>query len=357
MATTTTRLGLRKPVDDDGLDVTSDIAGNMQLIDDQVALADDLLNLAGAGRTTETVKGANDTAVAAQTAINNHAARTDNPHNVTAAQIGALAASTLGQPNGPAKLDAVGALAIAPTWNNAGTTFTALKVNVTDTASAGASLLADLQVGGASKFSVDKAGALTAAGDVTLGGAVLLPNGAKIHSSAGGLNLNYNTGSNQSLNWYGGGTSAVFSVSNTGSATLAGTLNVKSGLLFADAGNNKVGINTGTPAVTLDVAGTIQASTQINVKDANAVLNRSGNDFNIQAFGGNNLLLQTTGAVVVGSGPLTQGATTGFLYIPTITAVPTGVPVAFPGRVPIVFDTANNKLWVYNGAWKGAGVV
>jgi len=120
MATTTTRLGLRKPVDDDGLDVTSDIAGNMQLIDDQVALADDLLNLAGAGRTTETVKGANDTAVAAQTAINNHAARTDNPHNVTAAQIGALAASTLGQPNGPASLNAQGKLVQMPTAADVG---------------------------------------------------------------------------------------------------------------------------------------------------------------------------------------------------------------------------------------------
>ncbi len=44
------------------------------------------------------------------------------------------------------------------TWNAAGVTFTGLKVNVTDTASAAASLLMDLQVGGASKFNVSKAG-------------------------------------------------------------------------------------------------------------------------------------------------------------------------------------------------------
>jgi len=45
---------------------------------------------------------------------------------------------------------------LADTWNASGTTFTAIKMNVTDTASASASLLMDLQVGGASKFNVDK---------------------------------------------------------------------------------------------------------------------------------------------------------------------------------------------------------
>ena len=47
---------------------------------------------------------------------------------------------------------------MAQTWNNAAVAFTALKLNVTDTASAAGSLLMDLQVGGVSKFKVDKAG-------------------------------------------------------------------------------------------------------------------------------------------------------------------------------------------------------
>lgn len=50
---------------------------------------------------------------------------------------------------------------MADTWNAAGTTFAAIKMNVTDTASAAASLLLDLQVGGASKFSVRKDGLVT----------------------------------------------------------------------------------------------------------------------------------------------------------------------------------------------------
>lgn len=44
------------------------------------------------------------------------------------------------------------------TWNNAATTFTFLKANVTDTASASGSLLMDLQVGGTSQLRVSKSG-------------------------------------------------------------------------------------------------------------------------------------------------------------------------------------------------------
>lgn len=49
---------------------------------------------------------------------------------------------------------------LADTWNAAGTTFTAIKMNVTDSASAAGSLLMDLQVGGVSRFNVDKTGAV-----------------------------------------------------------------------------------------------------------------------------------------------------------------------------------------------------
>ena len=44
------------------------------------------------------------------------------------------------------------------TWNDGATTFTAVKMNVTDTASNASSLLMDLQVGSSSKFSVGKSG-------------------------------------------------------------------------------------------------------------------------------------------------------------------------------------------------------
>lgn len=49
---------------------------------------------------------------------------------------------------------------LADTWNASGTTFTAIKMNVTDTASDAASNLMDLQAGGVSRFSVRKNGNL-----------------------------------------------------------------------------------------------------------------------------------------------------------------------------------------------------
>jgi hypothetical protein len=53
-------------------------------------------------------------------------------------------------------------LTLTQTWTNAAVTYTGLQVNVTDTASNAASLLMDLRVGGASRFSVRKSGFITA---------------------------------------------------------------------------------------------------------------------------------------------------------------------------------------------------
>ena len=54
-----------------------------------------------------------------------------------------------------------GTIASAQVWNNAAVQFKALTVNTTDTASLASSLLLDLQVGGTSKFSIDKLGNIT----------------------------------------------------------------------------------------------------------------------------------------------------------------------------------------------------
>lgn len=54
-----------------------------------------------------------------------------------------------------------GPLALTQTWNDAAVTYTGLQVNITDSASNAASLLMDLQVGGASKAKFRKDGLLT----------------------------------------------------------------------------------------------------------------------------------------------------------------------------------------------------
>ena len=50
---------------------------------------------------------------------------------------------------------------LTDTWNNGGTTFVSIKMDVTDTASASDSKLIDLLVGGLSKFSVGKDGSIS----------------------------------------------------------------------------------------------------------------------------------------------------------------------------------------------------
>jgi hypothetical protein len=56
--------------------------------------------------------------------------------------------------------------------------------------------------------------------------------------------------------------------------------------------------------------------------------------------------------VVVGTAALSTSAADGFLYIPTTAGTPTGTPTSYAGRVPLVFDSSNNKLCVYSGgAW------
>jgi hypothetical protein len=58
---------------------------------------------------------------------------------------------------------------MAQTWNASGTTFTAIKSNVTNTASASGSLLMDLQVGGSSRFSVGRTGNIFSGGGGFMG--------------------------------------------------------------------------------------------------------------------------------------------------------------------------------------------
>jgi hypothetical protein len=59
--------------------------------------------------------------------------------------------------------------ALTATWNASGTTFTGIKLNVQDTASAAGSLLLDLQVGAVSQFKVGKGGVVSVGSTLELG--------------------------------------------------------------------------------------------------------------------------------------------------------------------------------------------
>jgi hypothetical protein len=63
------------------------------------------------------------------------------------------------------------------TWNDAGTTFKGIDLNITNTASAAASKMLDLRVGGTTKFNTDVDGDVAAAGVVTAKSATATPAG------------------------------------------------------------------------------------------------------------------------------------------------------------------------------------
>lgn len=66
----------------------------------------------------------------------------------------------------------------------------------------------------------------------------------------------------------------------------------------------------------------------------------------------------STGSIVIGPrAALATNATDGFLYMPTCAGTPTGVPTAVTGKVAHVYDTTNNKLYCYNGAWKATAAL
>ena len=94
------------------------------------------------------------------------------------------------------------------TWNAGGTTFTGIGLNVTDTASAAASRLLRLRVGGTTKMDVDKSGNITlASGAGLLAGLVNNTGGALALSHANGddIRIKNNGASNlPTLGFYNG---------------------------------------------------------------------------------------------------------------------------------------------------------
>lgn len=230
-------------------------------------------------------------------------------------------------------------LNLSQTWNAAGVTFTGAKINITDTASAAASLLVDFQVGGTSIFSVDKTGSVVAGGifvgnDTTSG---------VVGRKYGGLwktiiqdysNIGAGSGltllSTHSVHW-----------SNDASNSLAGTADVA---LYRDAAAALAQRN-GTNAQTLRVYRTFTDAS--NYQRIELGWNTS------------TALLMNTGAgtgadgnIAFNDAALATTATKGYVMIPSCAGAPTGVPADIPtGQVALHFDSTNNKLYVYDGAW------
>src|SRR2546427_2373496 len=68
-----------------------------------------------------------------------------------------------------------------------------------------------------------------------------------------------------------------------------------------------------------------------------------------------NVKFGSGGSLITQAAALATTATDGFLYIPTSAGVPTGVPTAQTGTVPIECDITGSQLYFYNGAWIPVG--
>ncbi|WP_235501349.1 hypothetical protein [Arthrobacter sp. Leaf137] len=64
------------------------------------------------------------------------------------------------------------------------------------------------------------------------------------------------------------------------------------------------------------------------------------------------LTLSNSGSLILGP-TLALNAIDGFPYIPAGLGSPTGTPTPQAGHVPLFYDTANHKLWVFDGTWRG----
>jgi hypothetical protein len=145
-----------------------------------------------------------------------------------------------------------------------------------------------------------------------------------------------------------------------------GTTTVSEVFRIDSSGN--FGLGGTNASYKMHVAGHIHSTSNIVVDAGNYVdfnsngtgssryaANASGAALNFYAASNTaRFFVDSNGNFVIGSAALATNATNGFLYIPTCAGTPTGMPAAFAGRVPVQYDTTNNKMYVYNSGWKSA---
>lgn len=241
-------------------------------------------------------------------------------------------------------------LDLSQTWNAGAVAFTGIKLNVTKTAAAATSLLQDWQVGGSSVFAVQVDGYLVGPTDADMFGnaCVTVKNYFRIANGIFGLGAVGNCFAlwemaGQQVVVNGSGVSFGWSSSSSADpSTLRSNFDTK---LFRDA------------------AGIIAQRNSTNAQQHRWYRSfTDASNYSRFAFGWNTTtaLLLTEGAGTGGRGNLAFGtaalatnATVGYIMIPSCAGAPTGVPADIPtGQVPLHYDSTNNQIYVYNGAWK-----
>ena len=85
------------------------------------------------------------------------------------------------------------------------------------------------------------------------------------------------------------------------------------------------------------------------------IKNREAGAMNFFTSDTQRMTIDASGNTVLGTAAVATTATDGFLYVTGCAGTPTGTPTAKTGRVPIVVDTTNSKLYFYSGgSWVAA---
>ena len=221
------------------------------------------------------------------------------------------------------------------TWTD-GSTYTAIKMNVTDTSSNAASLLEDLQVGGTSQFSVSKAGVVNvpntgangATGYATAGIVMLsqVSSSTAIRAldSNGGIAFVANGGTTPSSFW-GQLNASKFSV---GSGVVLGWANATSDLSVIDTTLQRnsagiIGVNNGQTTNIGILPGVQIATTQV----VTSLLNNNTNPQNVFASANDVLSLAATTTYFfdclyfINTGGTTHTTATGFVASSAFTSI------------------------------------
>lgn len=144
-----------------------------------------------------------------------------------------------------------------------------------------------------------------------------------------------------------GGANLGLKIENTGASTYAPidfqTPTGLAGQFLATSASFSSGIFSGNQlALASYVANGVLIASSYGFKIATGGLLTTNEAFSIDA----------NANIICGRAAIATNATNGFLYIPSCAGTPTGVPTTVTGRCATVYDTTNNKLYVYNGAWK-----
>lgn len=239
-------------------------------------------------------------------------------------------------------------LDISQTWNSGGTTFTGIKSNITNTASASGSLLMDLQVGGVSKLSVRKDGKASATDSFIAPTIAGTDDVSAAMTQGGTLSEGFRLSDNNVITWaptqwWGTADLALKRVSSgvlgVNNATGAGT----SGDILTRALRSVA--TTFASAVASPADGTLQAFTDSTTNTPGATITGGGSNHVLGYYNGTNWVVSAAGAadevaivfVIDGGGSTITTGAKGDLSIPFACTI-TGQRVLLDQSGSIVID-------------------